>query len=335
VIASANPTTHWAVLSQSVLFGQRLRRTKDGGREFMFAHYPLDLSKELGLQTLLKPLAMCPSKDDVLIVGGVGPGSPSTPPGTMSQSLWKSDKFFSTTASPTWVRNFTNISVITAVAFAAFDPSCDTYAFGTNSGQVWLTTTGGEKWCQIRPSPPSDQMRYTTGLIFSPDRSLYVTLVDKLSKAFGLVAKTEAAIPKCVVDDTLDLKWKELPLVARAADEREHVNTIAVHPLKPGTVFVGTNAGVWGSNDHGNTWMRHDYHGYGMPNVPVLDIKISPKTGQVVAFTYGRGAFLWQENGWCDGTPSAVVGTNFQSCGSQALIRSGLPVPVNDVVSAP
>jgi hypothetical protein len=51
-----------------------------------------------------------------------------------------------------------------------------------------------------------------------------------------------------------------------------------------------------------------------MPNVPVLDIKISPSGRHVVAFTYGRGAFLWEGRGWCDGQPSSAIGTNFRPC---------------------
>ncbi len=114
----------------------------------------------------------------------------------------------------------------------------------------------------------------------------------------------------------------------RPADWREHVHTIAVHP-STSEVFVGTNAGIWSTR--GGDWTRHDCS-LGMPNVPVFDIKISPKSGQVVAFTYGRGAFVLQDRDWCDGKASNILGSNFMSCDSQKLIdQRRLPASASEL----
>jgi hypothetical protein len=348
LISKKRPDTHWAVTTTSVLFGKRMRRSVDG-KQFPFANDPsLIDDTEPSLDVLMKPLAACPWNDDVVVVAGQGSLSALAP---KLKALWKSESFFTTPASPTWRPNFTEEQVdidaqglISAVAFAASGTSCDTYAFGTKAGAVWLTTKGGKFWCHIGTQLEVPTSTRITGMGFDPSGRLYVSLVDLTSKRFGLVAHTDAPIPACVKDELIKPSWHYVPLVrstdqnpgcfpdstaggpreqhaspacptgTRIMDDREHVNTIALHPRVPGLMYAGTNAGVWVSHDHGATWTRHDHSTYGMPNVPVLDIKISPSGRHVVAFTYGRGAFLWEGRGWCDGQPSSAIGTNFRPC---------------------
>ena len=63
---------------------------------------------------------------------------------------------------------------------------------------------------------------------------------------------------------------------------------VAAHPTDPDTVFVGSDLGLWSTNDAGATW-RHSGPSVGLPNVAVLDVHIG--ACGVTAFTYGRGAF--------------------------------------------
>jgi hypothetical protein len=129
----------------------------------------------------------------------------------------------------------------------------------------------------------------------------------------------------------------------RAADGRENIRTLAAHPVHASALLVGTDTGVWASigtdAEGGRRWTRHNHGDHGMPNVPVFDIKISRK-GQVVAFTYGRGAFVWEEA--CDGRPSAVVGTNFLPCSrgvrsgrNVSLERGGREIPSDQRLASP
>jgi len=70
-------------------------------------------------------------------------------------------------------------------------------------------------------------------------------------------------------------------------------NTIAVDPANPNRLFLGTDVGVFLSLDGGATWAQFSTQS-GMPNVAVFDIEINPFTDRVVAFTHGRGAFVYK-----------------------------------------
>lgn len=364
VVAISNTDPRRAVVAtESTLFGKRLRRTVDGGREFTFADAAPTGSEEapvVPIEPLTMPLVMCPDNDDVLLAGAT--------------DLWVSPRFFSTQASPSWtsVSGSKNGSV-TAVAFGRSRHTCKRFAFGTEAvndieSEVHITTTGGTSWCRLIHLPLPSAKSKITALAFDEKhpRTLYATIVDQagIDPQFGRVAMTTNApetAAECAGGAEIDPGWtlialpKIVPVSARPfqpntcapdaqyrgdaqppsrpADWREHIHAVAVHPLTS-DVYVGTNAGVWRRQYGRAEWVRHGC-AVGMPNVPVFDIKIAPKSGQVVAFTYGRGAFLWHENSWCGGSSLAGAGTNFLPCPSQGPIRLRHESPPRDLLSSP
>jgi hypothetical protein len=68
-------------------------------------------------------------------------------------------------------------------------------------------------------------------------------------------------------------------------------NVVVVDPVDATLVYVGADAGVWFGRNEGGTW-THSGPDEGMPNVPVYDLKIHAVTHQLVAFTFGRGAYV-------------------------------------------
>jgi hypothetical protein len=69
------------------------------------------------------------------------------------------------------------------------------------------------------------------------------------------------------------------------------MNSLAIDPTTPTTLYAGGDLGVWKSTN-GGTWGSWTFMGgNGMPNVIVSDLLISPVDGHLVAFTYGRSAF--------------------------------------------
>jgi len=361
VAISSNRATHAAVATEGTLFGNRIRRTVDGGTEFVFADAAAGQPGEiLKADPLTMPLVMCPEDDDVLLAGG--------------NVVWRTRAFFSTPGVASWtpVPN-PKLAATTTVSAIAFGPPekspgskserCGRFAVGTDMSRapvIHLTNDAGKNWCRlVLPKLPDDEhptstLFKITALAFDArdPRVLYATLVDQTHDLtqFGLVAMTDRApttAAECAnaqPDITEAWTMMRLPSMVpssahpcrpnlctlgnnavraceavddgppkRPADWREHVHTIAVHPFTS-EVFVGTNAGIWSwSRKPGEGWIRHDC-AVGMPNVPVFDIKISPKSGQVVAFTYGRGAFVLQDRTWCDGKASNILGSNFISC---------------------
>lgn len=65
-------------------------------------------------------------------------------------------------------------------------------------------------------------------------------------------------------------------------------NTIAVEPEYPNVLYVGTDIGVWRSPDGGDTW---EVFSNGLPDTPIWDLKINPRTRILYAATHGRGVF--------------------------------------------
>ncbi|MDW8480035.1 MAG: hypothetical protein RML12_09935 [Xanthomonadales bacterium] len=70
-------------------------------------------------------------------------------------------------------------------------------------------------------------------------------------------------------------------------------NAVAFNPKWPQQVFVGTDWGLYFTNDvraHPPVWQRFDN---GLPRVMVWDLAIDRGLTALAAFTRGRGAYAW------------------------------------------
>ena len=171
---------------------------------------------------------------------------------------------------------------ISALAFAPLDKTCGTYAFATAAGLLRLTQDGGDNWTDLDGNNTLPK-RYVTELVFDATNSnvLCITLSgfdEGTPKKPGHVFKTTNALEEAPV-------WVNVSPPVNIPH-----NTIVVNPAKPAEVYVGTDLGVWESNNGGDSW-THSGPDNGMPNVAVFDLQINPTTNRLVAFTHGRGAF--------------------------------------------
>ncbi|HJQ23117.1 MAG TPA: FG-GAP-like repeat-containing protein [Blastocatellia bacterium] len=267
-ISSTHPDTQWA----ASFCCHGMVRTTDGGNSFASADSGIDYA---GAPFVFE-FEKCPDNDDVLIAG--------------TDNLWRTNNFFSS-GSPTWSANGPemrdgqgNPDSITAMAFAP-GTAGSTYAYGTGSGQLRLTTDGGNSWNDLDTANAVPN-RSITDLAFhplSPDM-LYVTLsgVDEGTPGQpGHVFRTTNA-------RSASPTWANISPPVNIAH-----NAIATGPSElssPGlnvTLFVGTDLGVFKSTNDGATWTTA---GNGLPRVPVLDLQMNTSINRLLAFTYGRGA---------------------------------------------
>jgi hypothetical protein len=270
-ISSSNPNAHWAVSYQYL----GLLRTTDGGNSFFAAGSGI-VEPCPPCPAFIARFEKCPSNDDIFIAGG--------------RRLWRSSNFFSS-ASPSWFSNSPEMdSPITAAAFA--QQGCSTYAFGTASGQLRLTTDGGNTWVDIDPmnSVPN---RTVTDLAFDQKDSnhLYITLsgFDQNTPGKpGHVFKTTSALSPSPSWINISPPVN-IPHNAVAVSHNSSIFGLSFF-LPVDIVYVGTDLGVWISFSGGSEWQRWGIES-GMPNIFVLDIQVNDSTGRAVAYTYGRGAF--------------------------------------------
>lgn len=260
-ISATHPDTDWMAAAD---FGQ-INRTRDGGKSFTAVTNGIDEPST----ALTAAVRKCPGNDDVFLTGNT--------------RLWRTNDFFSA-PDPTWRANGpANSGSVRGIAFADADRGCNTYAFGTATGRIWLTTNGGGSWSDLTANAQLPA-RIVNSLAFDPQSP------STLYAAFG---NFDAATPgrgghvfKTTNAFSGAPSWTN---VSPPEDRSE--NVIAIHPSTPSIVYVGSDVGVWRTSDAGATW-QHMGPEAGMPSVPVHDLKIRAETGQVFAFTFGRGVFV-------------------------------------------
>ncbi len=67
------------------------------------------------------------------------------------------------------------------------------------------------------------------------------------------------------------------------------VHAVAEDPEEPGLLFAGTEFGLWFSTNGGNDWQQWTS---GVPSVPIRDLIVHPRDGDLVLGTHGRGALV-------------------------------------------
>jgi hypothetical protein len=259
-ISSSAPNTNWAVSFQ----GQNIQRTKDGGASFI----PADSGINKTNAPFIAKFEKCQANDDVFIAG--------------TANVWRTNSFFSAVGSPSWLSNGPTLGAgISAMAFAPSDTSCNTYAVGTSSGQLRLTSNGGSTWSDVHGSGSNLPNRSVTDLAFDPlDASiLWVTFSgfdegtpSQPGHVFGGVTVLTNPI------------WVNLSPPANLP-----FNAIVVDPGNHNNLYAASDIGVWKTTDAANSW-THMGPQVGMPNVAVFELQLNDATNRVVAFTHGRGA---------------------------------------------
>ena len=150
----------------------------------------------------------------------------------------------------------------------------DVIYVGTSHSNVWVTQNGGTDWAKISADLPN---RWVTGIVVdwdNPGRAFVSYSGLRWDEELRYVYKTE----------DYGVTWTDitsnLPLVP--------INTIEINKNDPNMIFVGTDIGLYYTNDAGGTWKAG---GLGLPNSPVYKVKVHYLDNVVFAATYGRSAY--------------------------------------------
>lgn len=103
------------------------------------------------------------------------------------------------------------------------------------------------------------------------------------------------------------------------------VNDIALDPDQPGTIYIGTDLGVYVSANDGATWASL---ANGLPNVAVFGLKLHRSSRTLRAVTHGRGAWDLYVPFAITGGPGAGTQPSALNFGKVAQGTTASPLPV-------
>ena len=150
---------------------------------------------------------------------------------------------------------------------------------GTDDGRLWRTKDGGENWKEILEKP-------------MPRRWISRVVASKYD--FGTVYVTQTGRRD---DDAQVYIWRSTDFGATWEDLSANipigpVNVIREDPHNKDVLYVGTDVGVYISEDSGASWQVLG----DLPCTYVHDLKIHPREGMVIIATHGRGMFVLDGN---------------------------------------
>lgn len=146
---------------------------------------------------------------------------------------------------------------------------------GTDDGQVWVTTGGGNDWRKVSDTLPGKWVSRIVASNHVRDRA-YLAM-----NAY----REDAITPYVWVTEDLGKTWTSIVGNLPA----ETVNVVREDPVNADVLYVGTDRSVYVSLDRGKSWMVMNE---GLPNVPVHDLVVHPRDRELVAGTHGRSAFV-------------------------------------------
>jgi len=131
-----------------------------------------------------------------------------------------------------------------------------------------------------------------------PNRWVSRVKVDRRDPAIAYVVFSGYGTPRVYKTTNFGQEWMDIS--GNLPDLP--VNAIAISRTNPDNIlFVGTDFGVWYTENAGATWARF---GTGLPNVVIYDLDIDP-LNRLIAATHGRGMWITSSILSVDETPVA------------------------------
>jgi photosystem II stability/assembly factor-like uncharacterized protein len=150
---------------------------------------------------------------------------------------------------------------------------------GTDDGRVQVTRDGGKSWTSVEANVPGVPAH---------------TWVPEIR-----ASRFEAGTAFVVFDDHRRSNWT--PYLYRTDDFGKTWRSLAgkelrgaalaieQDPVDKDLLFLGTELGLWISEDGGGHWLRYKY---GLPTVPVMGLAVHPRDRDLVIATHGRALYV-------------------------------------------
>jgi photosystem II stability/assembly factor-like uncharacterized protein len=145
---------------------------------------------------------------------------------------------------------------------------------GTDDGNVHVSTDDGDSWADISAGLPD---RWITRVACDP---------FEVNTIYATVSGFRWDEPLPHVFKSVDLGQNWINISANLPELP--MNVIALDPEIPGRIFVGSDAGIFYSENGGDEWMSLSD---GLPNVPIIGIKLHNPTRTLLIGTYGCSSY--------------------------------------------
>lgn len=160
---------------------------------------------------------------------------------------------------------------------------------GTDDGHVQLTRDGGKSWEDFGDKLPDvPKNAWVPAIEASPVNA---------GEAFVVVNnyRQNDWLPYLYHTKDYGKKWrriaspKNLP-VENGANGGNYCLSVVQDPVAPSLLFLGTDHGLYVSINYGETWTKWPVESF--PSVPVFDMKIQQRDGDLVLGTFGRAIWI-------------------------------------------
>ena len=170
-----------------------------------------------------------------------------------------------------------NYTTIISISESVKDPNV--LWVGTDDGNVQVTRDGGKSWTNVAANVKGVPARTWVSRV---EASHFDT-----NTAYATFDGHRTGDMKSYVFRTRDAGKTWEPL---ATDEiRGYAQVIREDLVNPSLLFLGTEYGLYMSVDAGRSWAHFEEN---FPPVPVFDVQIHPRDGDVIIATHGRGLYI-------------------------------------------
>ena len=149
---------------------------------------------------------------------------------------------------------------------------------GTDDGLIHVTSDGGSDWSTVKSFKDV------------PDMSLIEDIISSFHSAdvaYAVIDNHKRGDYKPYVLKT-ENRGKSWALISSNLPERGTAHTIIEDHVDPKLLFLGTEFGLFFSNDGGENWNEMT----SLPTIAVRDLEIQRREGDLVVGTFGRGIYI-------------------------------------------
>ncbi|HZF09896.1 MAG TPA: hypothetical protein VFE33_13990 [Thermoanaerobaculia bacterium] len=150
---------------------------------------------------------------------------------------------------------------------------------GTDDGRVQLTRDGGKSWTSVEGNVPEVPKNTWVPSIRASRRNAGTAYV-----VFDNHRRSDWT-PYVYRTDDFGKSWKSLA----SPDLRGYCLALEEDPVDPSLLYLGTEFGLWVSEDGGGHWWRFKH---GVPTVSVMALALHPRDQDLVIATHGRGLYV-------------------------------------------